>query len=176
LENLFEILNRSTISVGDDPWFWKHDSSGYFSIKSAYYVLRRSTAEEVTFSEEETRLLPKVWKTWSPSKVAVFSWHLLQDRLSTRHNLWQRGVIGDTSASTCVLYGVGYESAEHLFASCSQISPVWYDILRWLGIELVPRRGILGLFEGFLGMGKSRKDRTWWLLIWHTIVWAIWNS
>jgi hypothetical protein len=25
-------------------------------------------------------------------------------------------------------------------------------------------------------MGKSRKDRTWWLLIWHTIVWAIWNS
>jgi hypothetical protein len=36
---------------------------------------------------------------------------------------------------------------------------VWYDTLRCLGIELVPPHGILGLFEGFLGMGKSMKDR-----------------
>jgi hypothetical protein len=108
--------------------------------------------------------------------VAVFSWQLLQDRLPTRHNLWQQGVVGDASASTCVLCGVGPELAKHLFASCSKISHVWYDILRWLGFELVPPRGILGLFEGFLGMGQSTKDRTEWLLIWHTIVWAIWNS
>ncbi|MCI85450.1 hypothetical protein A2U01_0106729, partial [Trifolium medium] len=48
-------------------------------------------------------LLPKVWKSWTPSKVVVFSWQLLQDRLPTHRNLWQRGVIGDVSASTCVL-------------------------------------------------------------------------
>jgi hypothetical protein len=61
------------------------------------------------------------------------------------------GVNEDASASTCVLCGVWPESAEHLFASCSQIfSHVWYDILGCLGFELVPPHGILGLFESFL--------------------------
>ncbi|MCI16626.1 hypothetical protein A2U01_0037770, partial [Trifolium medium] len=62
-----------------------------------------------------------------------------------------RGVIRD-GASTCVLCGVGSESADHLFGSCNQISPVWYDILRWLGVELVPHHCVLRFFEAFLGM------------------------
>ncbi|PNX97364.1 hypothetical protein L195_g020592 [Trifolium pratense] len=56
------------------------------------------------------------------------------------------GVIQD---STVAWIG-GSESAEHLFASCSQISHDWYGILRLLGVELMPPRGILELFEGFL--------------------------
>ncbi|MCH94825.1 receptor-like kinase, partial [Trifolium medium] len=103
----------------------------------------------------EERLLPKVWKTWAPSKVAVFSWQLLQDRLPTRQNLWQRGVIEDASASMCVFCGLGPESADHLFGSCDHISPIWYSILRWLGVQLVPSRGVLGLFEAFLGMSMA---------------------
>jgi hypothetical protein len=42
-------------------------------------------------------------------------------------------------------------------------------------VYLVTPRSILGLFEGFLGMGKSKKDRTGWLLIWYIIVCTIWN-
>ncbi|GAU30794.1 hypothetical protein TSUD_355200 [Trifolium subterraneum] len=76
-----------------------------------------------------------------------------KDRLPTRQNLLQRGVIGDASASTCVLCGLGSESVDHLFIFCNQISPVWYGILRWLGVELVPPRGVLEFFEAFLGIG-----------------------
>jgi hypothetical protein len=56
------------------------------------------------------------------------------------------------------------------------INKYFLDVCFRLGFELVPPHGILGLFESFLGMGKSRKNRTAWLLIWHTIVWTIWNS
>ncbi|GAU46788.1 hypothetical protein TSUD_351870 [Trifolium subterraneum] len=124
--------------MADDSWCWKHDPSGYYSVKSGFLALSRSRVVEVIFSVEEERLLPKVWKTWTPSKVAVFSWQLLQDRLSTRRNLLQRSVIGDASASICVLCGLGSESPNHLFGSCNQISPIWYSILLWLGVELVP--------------------------------------
>ncbi|PNX80187.1 hypothetical protein L195_g036184, partial [Trifolium pratense] len=67
----------------------------------------------------------------------------------------------DASASMCVLCGLGPESADHLFGSCNQISPIWYSILRWLGVELVPSRGVFGFFEALLGMGMGmgRKDR-----------------
>ncbi|MCI44688.1 hypothetical protein A2U01_0065927, partial [Trifolium medium] len=73
------MLNRATISTTDDSWFWKHDPSGSYSVKSAFLALSRATVDEVIFSVAEIRLLPKVWKTWAPSKVAVFSWQLLQD-------------------------------------------------------------------------------------------------
>ncbi|GAU32685.1 hypothetical protein TSUD_145590 [Trifolium subterraneum] len=146
LESLHEILNHSTISTVEDSWFWMHDPSGHYSVKSAFLALSCSTANEVIFSVEEKRLLPKVWKTWAPSNVAVFSWQLLQDRLPTRQNLWKRGVIGDVSASTCVLCGLEPETADHLFGSCNQISQIWYGILRWLGVELVPSHGVLGFF------------------------------
>ena len=106
MESLHEILNHSTISGADDSWFWKHDPTGQYSVKSVFLALSRSITDDVIFSVEEERLLPKVWKTLAPSKVAVFSWQLLQDRLPTRRNLLQRGVIGDASASMCVLCGL----------------------------------------------------------------------
>ncbi|MCI29399.1 putative ribonuclease H protein, partial [Trifolium medium] len=70
LESLIEMLNRATISTTDDFWFWKHDPSGSYSVKSAFLALSRSTVDEVIFSVAE-------------------------DRLPTRQNLWQRGVITD---------------------------------------------------------------------------------
>ncbi|MCH93643.1 pentatricopeptide repeat-containing protein [Trifolium medium] len=68
------------------------------------------------------------------------------------------------------------KSVDHLFVSCNQISLVWYAILCWLGVEWVSPRGNLGLFEVFLGMSFSRKNRLGWLLIWQAIAWTIWNS
>ncbi|MCH91902.1 hypothetical protein A2U01_0012833, partial [Trifolium medium] len=69
---------------------------------------------------------------------------------STRHNLWQQSVITDVGASRCVSCGLRAGSTYHFIVSCNQISPVWHATLRWLGVEWVPPRGNLGLFEVFL--------------------------
>jgi hypothetical protein len=61
----------------------------------------------------------------------------------------------------CVLCRLELEFVDHLFGPCNQISSVWYDILLWLGVELVPPRQIF--FEAFMSMGK--KDKFRWLLV-----------
>jgi hypothetical protein len=100
----------------------------------------------------------------------------LQKWRSFLGNFWKWGVIADVCASTCVLCGLRPESADHLFGSCNHISQVWYGILRWLGVESVSPRGVLRFLEAFLGMGRGRKDRMGWLLIWKTIVWKSRND
>jgi hypothetical protein len=71
----------------------------------------------------------------------------------------------------CVLCRLELEFVDHLFGPCNKISSVWYDILLWLGVELVPPRQIF--FEAFMSMGK--KDKFRWLLVWPIIVWTIWK-
>jgi len=53
------------------------------------------------------------------------------------------------------------------------ILPVWYEISRWLGRELVSHSSILG---SFVGMGSSKIVTLGLLLIWLAVVWAVWNS
>jgi hypothetical protein len=62
------------------------------------------------------------------------------------------------SASTCMLYGLKAESTDHLFDFFNQISQVWYDTLRWLGVELVTPRGVLR----FLRLFWAWVEKTQW--------------
>ena len=45
----------------------------------------------------------------------------------------------------------------NLFCICDVILPVWYEISRWLGWELVPHSSILDSFDSFVGMWSSKK-------------------
>ncbi|GAU31138.1 hypothetical protein TSUD_212450 [Trifolium subterraneum] len=83
-------------------------------------------------------ILATVWDSWATSKVIVFSWQLLQDRVPTKQNLQRRGVMVGAINTLCVFCGAVEESVDHLFVSCDQISPVWYRVSRWVGIETCP--------------------------------------
>ncbi|GAU20655.1 hypothetical protein TSUD_230690 [Trifolium subterraneum] len=86
------VQNNSTFFFGS----WRHDSSRIFSVKSAYLVLTSGVVHNGADS-----LLARVWKSWAPSKVIVFSWQLFQDRVPTRQNLLRRRVIRDPSGALC---------------------------------------------------------------------------
>jgi hypothetical protein len=155
LDNLLEILNGSPISVAVNSWCWKHDPCGLFSIKSAYMVIRQSTTDEVSFFADELLFPPKVWKTsWAPSKVAVFFWQLLQDRLSTHHNLWKRGVTTDIGASTyfmwitCLVLAIN----SHLSGMLSLDGWVLSECL------LVVSMSVLRFFWAWVWVGKTTWD------------------
>ncbi|MCI37294.1 hypothetical protein A2U01_0058518 [Trifolium medium] len=68
---------------------------------------------------------PKSMENVAPLKSGGILLATSQDRLPARHNLWKQGVITDVGASMCALCGLGYESADHLFNSCNQISRGW---------------------------------------------------
>jgi hypothetical protein len=104
-------------------------------------------------------LLARVWKSWAPSKVIVFSWQLLQNRVPTRQNLFKRRVIRDPDHALCAFCGASMEAVDHLFVTCDFISTVWYYLFRWLGFRFVSQRSTSSVFQGFLGLGLSRKNR-----------------
>jgi len=67
-----------------------------------------------------------VCKSGVPSKVVVFSWQLILDRIPTGFNLVSRGVLLSDGGLGCVFCAVLIESSVHLFLSCPSILPVWY--------------------------------------------------
>ncbi|GAU42324.1 hypothetical protein TSUD_25500 [Trifolium subterraneum] len=176
LEDLLGALNSCHISHAQDTWVWKHDATSTLSVKSAYTMLESTLGVSVQSSVASSHVLPKVWKSHAPSKVIVFPWQLLQDMISTRQNLFRRHVIRDLSNTSCVFCENTIESVDHLFITCELSSSVWYSVVRWLGVQFVLPRGIIGLFELFLEIGVGRRAYLGWLLIWHVVIWLIWNS
>jgi hypothetical protein len=128
-----------------DFWSWRHDSTGTFSVKSAYLLLTASVVPNVLGS-----LLARVWKSSAPSKVIFFFGNYFS-RVPTMQNLLKRGVIRDPDDALCAFCGASIEPVDHLLVTCVSTSLVWYFIFRWLIFRFV-----------------SHKLR--WLLIWHATV------
>ena len=71
-----------------------------------------------------------------PSKVFVFVWRLLRDRLLTKNNLVRRRVIQATD-TTCTAACGDLETTNHLFLGCDIYSSIWLLVLHWLNISSV---------------------------------------
>jgi len=70
-----------------DHWRWLLDPIHGYSVCGTYRYL---TTIDVQTADG---LLNEVWHKLVPSKVSLFSWHLLQDRIPTRSNLVHRHVL-----------------------------------------------------------------------------------
>jgi len=118
----------------------------------------------------------RVWKFGSPSKVVVFSWQLIHDRIPTRLNLSHHGVLLPVGGLGCVFCAAPSESSVHLFLLCPSILPVWYQVSRWLGWEFVIPLGLAQPLLSFTGLGRGKRVRLGLLLVWHAVIWTIWTS
>lgn len=124
LDDLMRALNSIQITDAQDIWFWKYDATRIFSVKSAYSIVELASRVDVAPPEVPNIILAKLWKSWAPSKVIVFSWQLLQNRIPSRQNLLRRRVITDINNTFCVLCGNSIESVDHLFLTCGVSSTV----------------------------------------------------
>jgi len=122
---------------------------------------------------EVLQAVSRVWKSGAPSKVVVFSWQLILDRIPTRLNLSHRGVPLLEGGLGCVFCAASSESSVHLFLLCPFILPVWYQVSRWLGWHFVLPLGLAQQFLSFTGLGGGKRVRLCLLLIWHTVIWTI---
>jgi hypothetical protein len=132
-----------------------------------------------SFGVNSIGIVAKVWGSWAPSKVIVFSWQALHARLPTRLNLSWRGVFNDGEAVSCVLCADSSETEDHFFASCpmtwvvwSNTSVVWY----FFGIAVVHLLPI----ESFLTPYRKRNHGIKGVfLVWHgvtLVLWWAWNK
>ncbi|GAU48931.1 hypothetical protein TSUD_373400 [Trifolium subterraneum] len=70
-----------------DHWLWRHDTSGGYSVQSAYKLLTSLVPPEVDAMSNF------LWHKQVPVKVSVLAWRLLRNRLSTKDNLVARHII-----------------------------------------------------------------------------------
>ena len=137
---LREVEGKVIQQQGFDVWEWTRDPTGQYSTRNAYNML----GEEAAVGSQE-ECFEKVWRLKIPSRIAVFAWRLLRDRLPTRQNLQRRQV--QLTDTLCPFCKNEEEGASHLFFHCSRIQPIWWETMSWLNIKgafpLIPQQHLL---------------------------------
>jgi len=117
-----------------------------------------------------------IWHQQIPSKVSVFVWRLLRNRLPTKDNLLRRRIISHED-SACVTGCEKQETANHLFLGCDIFGLLWAQVWLWLGISSVSQVDITQHFTQFINMpGMPRSSTLFFRIIWFTTVWVLWKE
>jgi hypothetical protein len=153
-----------------DKWRWFLDPTHGYSVRSAYRFLTDSGDPAVRNHDVN------VWHNHIPSKVSLFAWRLLRNRLPIKVNLVRRSVL--TSANVACVSGCGHpETAKHLFLDCVIFSSIWYQVWHWLGISSVGPGDIRQHLHQFIYMARlPRVTHLFLKIIWFASVWVIWKE
>jgi hypothetical protein len=121
--------------------------------------------------------LKNLWKNDIPSKVLVFGWRLLLERLPTRGALHHRGILSNTHDPSCVFCLQHIEDCEHLFFSCAFTKSVWDEVFLWIGKSIASEGPVYGLnhFSLFGTLFRYPKGGRVNHLIWLATTWCVWN-
>lgn len=163
-----KIVNATLKWEGVDRWVWKKDPSGAYTVRSAYKWIRNS---DLSAKEAFHDVL---WSCGASLKIKAFVWKLVQDRIPTSQNLIRRGI--RVQNGLCKGCNREVETADHLFFRCELFLAVWYECLRWWGIQAPLSGDYELLFFQFLGLLTGSKTQLeMWSLVWFAIIWVIWN-
>ncbi|KAL3629987.1 hypothetical protein CASFOL_026299 [Castilleja foliolosa] len=122
------IRDVKPFTSGDDVWKWTPSSTGQFTVKSAYKVIREMN---VKISSSRPWLSP-IWVKGDPLKVTTFSWKLVQDRIPTISNLIKRGAFNPNFDKRCKFCGADEENSKHLFFECTWARKIWDNVYMWV--------------------------------------------
>ncbi|XP_039682999.1 uncharacterized protein [Medicago truncatula] len=111
-----------------DRWIWLPDQISGYTVRGVYDLL---TSQEQPHVHQNMEL---IWHNQVPLKVSILAWRLLRDRLPTKSNLVERGIIS-VENRFCVTGCGQVEDVNHLFLSCPIFGALWPLVRAWLGVE-----------------------------------------
>ncbi|CAL1361249.1 unnamed protein product [Linum trigynum] len=113
--------------LGHDSRVWKAEEDGIYSVKSAYYLIRRSQAQyqtrSLTKNQEDSEMWKVLWKLNVQPKVRVFLWKVCREILPVGVNIeeWI-----DRAAPECPFCNL-VETQMHALHTCDWIRRRWKD-------------------------------------------------
>jgi hypothetical protein len=154
---------------------WVAHTAGFFSVKSAYSALENSPFSQANGSNS-TGIYKDLWSNNVPSKVSIFGWRLLIERLPTRDALYRKGIITNNHERSCVFCSREVEDIHHVFFNCYMSQQIWNHVFRWLGTNYIPFVDIQNHFTLFGELFKGSKFKRYRQIIWLATTWSIWRK
>ncbi|XP_058760442.1 uncharacterized protein LOC131633769 [Vicia villosa] len=140
LLDLLRLINpiQPVFGVSDLFVWWKNPNG--FSVKAIYEMTMEGDSWSQGLNENVSKELSSLWKTKIPSKVSIFGWSLILNKIPTRKNLASRGILLGPDNLVCPLCLLAEEDTNHLFGSCSVTLWWWNSFLDWLRIDVLAIR------------------------------------
>ncbi|CAN1794777.1 Putative ribonuclease H protein At1g65750 [Linum perenne] len=147
----------SLYQLGDDSISWGLETSGRFSVKTAYLLVK-----EIAEDGNNTKW-KKVWTWEEPAKIKHFMWLVTHGKLITNEERQCRHISPDATCTECL---DPCESVEHVIRRCRLAQDVWRELLPsaiigtsainafldwWIaGIDYKPNRILFGVTSWLL--------------------------
>lgn len=101
-----------------------------------------------------------LWSATVPSKVTVFSWKVVLDRVQTRLQFRKRKLLRHFDDISCPFCKQHVETANHLLFLCQVSHYVWMRGCNWLELDIVLPNEVIAHFwqhAGLIAGTKSKK-------------------
>lgn len=82
-------------------------------------------------------------KTKVASKVLIFGWTLILNKMFIRMESLKQGIIESVDNIVCSLCFLNEEDVIHLFCSCSYSNLIWFNFCVWIGVGATSFAGSL---------------------------------
>nr|KYP51642.1 Transposon TX1 uncharacterized [Cajanus cajan] len=127
-EQLYQTIRGINFHIAvQDSWRWLGDSSGEFSIRSAYKALIAEYA-----SAENDEVSNSIWLTPVPPKVQMCVWRMVNNGLPSVDNLARRYITLGEQQSLCQFCNGVAETSNHIFCTCPEVDKIWKQCLSWI--------------------------------------------
>lgn len=121
--------------------------------------------------------LDLLWNSKLPSKVHVFVWRLLLNKLLTGSELTRRRVLQSAHDLVCPFCFLFEEIVHHLLFYCPTARRVWLLIFEWIGGKFPHSEGVVvGCIRTLQSNLHDVVNSNYHGLCLVVIFWAIWSS
>jgi hypothetical protein len=157
-----------------DRWRWIPGPIGLFTVNSCYKMLIQSS-NMASLDPNVLDAIQNLWKNDVPTKVNIFGWRLLLDKLPTRAALQHRGILHNLNELACTFCFRLLEDSSHVFFNCPFATKVWQAIFQWIGQYINSLQACWNHFQVFGALVKSKNGSRVRHLIWLATTWCIWK-
>ncbi|KAM6568954.1 hypothetical protein CsatB_016939 [Cannabis sativa] len=153
-----------------DSWCWNMETSGFYSVKSAYKFLQSSSGNWL-FTQDD-RGWKQLWQISVPSKVHHFLWKACSGCLPTKVQLQTKHVNVDLMCPLCnletetifhVLLGCNFSKACWFFSAATQPTGVFTEFSCWF-FDLLENSSTAVVVEAAMlswSIWKTRNEVLW---------------
>ncbi|XP_058757659.1 uncharacterized protein LOC131630931 [Vicia villosa] len=158
----------------DDSFRWMFTNNGVFSVKSCYDLFKSSLSGP-PLDSKKVLALSFLWNCKVPSKILVFGWRFIHNRLATKDQLVRRGVLVEGSESLCSMCKEKEEDILHLFFKCDSSCSIWRRVYMWL--DLANYLSFEDFEDFFINYDKLPVNKRMMVaIIWLATAWSIWSK